>query len=168
METQLKGCCSRYNKRIFFVLFPVSFCNSLQVQSEDSPRHENFSLTQMSKNIKLFLLPTHHPIAPRCYSHHHLGGLTPANNQTPTQLLTQSPSFVGSLPWYYALRNLGSLLLRVAFLLCSCLSLQWGLVSRGPLRSAERIQQSRSAACLLPCIGHLTRTCSLSSPTGQR
>lgn len=54
----------------------MSFCNSLYVQSEDSPRHKNFSLAETSKNIKLFLLSTHHTIAPRCYLHHHFAWTT--------------------------------------------------------------------------------------------
>lgn len=51
----------------------------------------NSLLTQMREHIKLILLPLCHTRAPWCYSHHHFGGLTPANSQTPTELLVQSP-----------------------------------------------------------------------------
>lgn len=44
-------------------------------------------------------------------------------------------------------------LLWVALLLCSWPSFQWGLFSRGPLRSGVCTQQSRSAVYSLPCTG---------------
>lgn len=39
----------------------------------------------------MFLLPAHHKIEPRCYSHPHYDRLTPANSQTPQSYLLEFP-----------------------------------------------------------------------------